>query len=253
MTAQYVVCNTTGFHTVKIEHLSGNFSVVNPPPLIPKFIVSDFILSKLTVDPSEELNGTVTIQNIGNSTGIHEINVIMDNKIIYEELIILQKYEIKFYRFILSSNITGLHAVYINGLMNTFNVTEKMMTSLFTLNNLTISPSNVTVGEFIEISVEITNIGTTVGVKNVTIQLNSNAVGSEYIELNSNESKQISFQILMTKIGNHTITISNVSECVSVSDIPIINDTMFIDENVVTIIGIALTLLIGLSIFFKRI
>jgi hypothetical protein len=81
----------------------------------------------------------------------------------------------------------------------------------FTLANLTINPLEAYIGEPVQISVNVTNIGELEGNETVNLQINNAMKDTANITLAGNSSDIVSFTYIENAVGNYTVQIGNLN------------------------------------------
>jgi hypothetical protein len=90
----------------------------------------------------------------------------------------------------------------------------------FTLSDLTINPIEAYLGEQVQISVNVTNIGELEGNETVNLQINSILKDAANITLAGNSSDIISFTDIENEVGNYTVQIGNVNGTFTLKEAP---------------------------------
>jgi hypothetical protein len=112
-----------GSHTVSIDSLIETFTVETP--LTPaEFEVSGLSLSKAEVEPGEEIEGSVLVQNVGEESGTYALSAALDGSLIFEEVLSLNGEQSRTVTFDILSEDPGIHTVTIEDLEETFTVTS---------------------------------------------------------------------------------------------------------------------------------
>ncbi len=116
--------STVGVFTVTVDGLTGEFTVTTPP-LTP----AEFIISDLTLDPSEiETGETVTISgylnNIGETEGSYTLELKLDGNTFETESITVSGGSQASFTYYISSDEEGIHTITVDGLSESFTVTE---------------------------------------------------------------------------------------------------------------------------------
>ena len=228
----FIICkNVTGTYFIDVEGLTGNISVYTPPPLLPLFQLSNFTLTPTQVKPHENVYGSIAISNLGNASGSYSIIVTLDNITIKREDISLEKGEVKTNTFIVVSNLTGEHSVFVNDLFMNFEVIEPQIVeeppsvSEFKEYNLVIDPDKIVTGEMITISVSVINVGNQSGEYNVTLKVENNVIDIVCLQLGANELTRVNFNTTITEEGVHTFTVNNLHDSIKVYENTVESET----------------------------
>jgi hypothetical protein len=81
----------------------------------------------------------------------------------------------------------------------------------FTSSYLSISPSEVNIGETVTISVLITNTGNAAGSYEMTLKINGVVEATQDITLNAGASEEVNFTVVKAVAGNYTVEINGFS------------------------------------------
>jgi ABC-type transport system substrate-binding protein len=85
--------------------------------------------------------------------------------------------------------------------------TVKPLPGEFELSDLTVSPSSVTIGEDVTISVDVTNTGETSVTGTVTLILNGVYEAEDTVTVAANETKTVTFTVAKSVVALYTVTI----------------------------------------------
>ena len=99
----------------------------------------------------------------------------------------------------------GTYWVDVDGLSGSFEV--KQAGTEFTLSNLTITPTEVNVGETVTISVWVTNTGDVDGNYNVTLKINGAAEATKDVTVAAGSSEQVSFSTSKGAAGSYSVDV----------------------------------------------
>jgi hypothetical protein len=90
----------------------------------------------------------------------------------------------------------------------------------FQLGNMTINPSEATVGQQVDISVGAVNVGDTKGSYSLKLDINGSVVETKDLTLAANESQIVTFNVNETVEGSYNVTVGDQSGIFSVSSKP---------------------------------
>jgi hypothetical protein len=90
----------------------------------------------------------------------------------------------------------------------------------FTLRNLTIDPSNTTLGNAVQISVNVTNIGDLVGNETVNFEINNAVKDTENITLAGGGSQNVTYTDVETTIGVYTVQVGDLNGTFTINPPP---------------------------------
>jgi hypothetical protein len=81
----------------------------------------------------------------------------------------------------------------------------------FTLKNLTINPNNATLGDAVQISANVTNIGDLEGNETVNFEINGLVKDSQNITLAGAASENVTYNDIETAVGNYTVQVGDLT------------------------------------------
>lgn len=90
----------------------------------------------------------------------------------------------------------------------------------FTLKDLTISPSNATIGEAVQISVNATNIGDLIGNVTVDFEINSVVENSQNVTLAGAESENVTYNDVETAQGTYNVQVGDLTGSFTINPPP---------------------------------
>ena len=92
--------------------------------------------------------------------------------------------------------------------------------AIFTLDSLVISPPEVTAGETVNISVEVSNTGETSGSYILTLEINGEIEASEEVILDASGSETVTFSIVRDEPGTYQVDINGINGSFDVAQPP---------------------------------
>ena len=142
----------------------GIFTLARAAPPGAQFKVSDLAISPPVVNPGQPVIISCLVTNIGAEAGDYTVS--LGGDFVAEQEIFLQPGESKIVSFEVAPTVAGAYSVNVDGLTGTFEAAEIPVADI-RVENLTISPSEVYIGETVTISVTATNYGTAAGSRNI--------------------------------------------------------------------------------------
>ena len=130
-----------------------------------EFKVSDLAISPTEVNPGQPVTISCTATNIGSEAG--DYTVTMGGDFVAEQVVSLEPGESKTLSFEVTPAAAKTYSVSVDGLTGSFVATEVPVADI-RVEDLTITPAEVYVGEPVTISVAATNYGTAAGSKVIT-------------------------------------------------------------------------------------
>jgi len=135
----------------------------NTPPGA-EFRVSGLIISPIEVNPGQVVTISCLVTNIGSEAG--DYTIILGGDFMAERTVTLGPGESTTVSFEVTPVVAKTYSVSIDGLSGSFRATTVPVADI-RVENLTITPSEVYVGEPVTISVTATNYGTKAGTKRI--------------------------------------------------------------------------------------
>jgi len=191
------------------------------PPLLPPF------LSDLTITPEEvELGGDVTISLLVTSIDSQSFTyrVIMRigelTRLVDVEL---DAYEAETVSCTITPDAVGDYDVTVDGLTGSFTVKAPIVPprpAEFEVSNLTVSPSEVTEGEKVTVTVDVKNIGEEKGTYTVFFKVDGVTFNTVETPLDGGESKTVAFT-LVEEAGAHTVEVESMMAEFTIKEKPV--------------------------------
>jgi hypothetical protein len=180
-----------------------------------------FITTALTVSPATASVGeTVTISllvtNTGNLRGSHTINLVINGESVSTKEVTLASGASETVNFSMSGDTAGEYRLAVGGQYGSFIVSEpgqiaevEMPTS-FAASNLSVNPKEVTAGQSVTISVDVTNTGSIEGTYTATLKVNGAVERTTAVTLAAGASKTIEFTVSREVVGNYEVEIDGL-------------------------------------------
>jgi len=100
----------------------------------------------------------------------------------------------------------------------TFTTLGAVPAAVFTSSSLSISPSEVNIGETVTISVLITNAGDAAGSYEVTLKINGVVEATKEVTLGSGTSQEVTFSTARDVAGSYTVDVNGLSGSFTVKE-----------------------------------
>jgi len=128
------------------------------------FRLSDLVISPTEVNPGQSVTITCLVTNRGSQSGDYTVN--LGGDFMAQQTVTLGPGESQAVTFQVAAPVAGTYNVSIDGLSGSFRVTEAPVADI-RVENLTVSPQEVYVGEKVTVSVTVKNYGNAAGSKNI--------------------------------------------------------------------------------------
>ncbi|MDH5443510.1 MAG: PGF-pre-PGF domain-containing protein, partial [Hadesarchaea archaeon] len=121
----------------------------------------------------------------------------------------------------LSEDDTYVYFSAISPGLSVFGVSgSKIIPANFELSNLVITPSEVSAGETVTISVVVNNVGGRTGSTTVTLEINGVAVDTRSATLDAGESTTVTFTVSEDAAGTYTVNVAGLTGSFVVTALP---------------------------------
>ena len=175
-----------------------------------------FTASNLRVVPSvisvgETLDVSVVIANSGDIDGSHKVELKIDDMVEQSEEVALASGDSQSVQFNVFINTVGEHNINVDGLQTTILVNPPQTPASLDISQLTISPSEVEVGEEVDISVLVINTGDLTENFTVSLIINDGLVATKGITLDGGAEQPVTFSVIREMPGTYNVAIDGVS------------------------------------------
>lgn len=133
-------------------------------PPAAEFRISDLVISPKEVNPGQVVTISCLVTNIGNEAGDYTIH--LGGDFVAEQTVELAPGESKTIAFEVTPTVAKSYSVSVNGLSGSFKAVKVPVADI-RVENLTITPAEVYVGEKVAINVVATNYGTAAGSRKI--------------------------------------------------------------------------------------
>jgi len=103
---------------------------------------------------------------------------------------------------------------------NTFTTLGEAPAAAFSASNLSISPSEVHIGEAVTISVTVANTGTASGTYKVTLKIDGSVEDTKEVTLNADASTEVTFTTVKDTAGSYSVDVNGLSDSFTVKEKP---------------------------------
>ena len=187
-----------------------------------------FAASALTISPAEvDIGETVTISvlvaNTGDLTGSYEVTLKIDNVAVATEDVTIVGGASQKVTFTTSKDVAGTYTVNVDGLSGTFTVKVSPVPpkpAAFAASELSITPTEVDIGQSVAISVLVANAGDLTGSYEVTLKIDDVAVATEDVTLAGGASQKVTFTTSKDVVGTYTVNVDGLSGTFTVKAAP---------------------------------
>jgi len=185
------------------------------------FATNDLTISPAEVDIGETVTISVLVANTGDLTSSYEVTLKIDNVAVATKDVTLAGGASQRVTFTTSEDAAGTYAVNVDYLSGTFTVVAPPAPpappppppapAAFTASALTISPTEVDVGETVTISIQVANTGDVTGSYEVTLKVDNVVVATKDVTLAGGASQKVTFTAAKDKAGTYTVNVDGLS------------------------------------------
>jgi len=135
----------------------------------------------------------------------------LDGESLDSKMVSLDPWEEATAEFTFTADEPGIHVVQVGDMSSTFFVESvPPAPAEFIMENLAISPENVTPGEPVTVSVDVANVGGSAGENAVELRVDDELVGTETVTLGPRESTTVSFTVSENEPGTYAVSVGNL-------------------------------------------
>ncbi len=203
--------DAAGTYTVGIDGLSGMFKVKAASAT---FTVSDLTVSPTEVDIGQSVTININVTNTGGVTGTYPVTLKVNNVAAETKNVTLASGASQKVTFTTSKDAAGTYTVGIDGLSGMFKV--KAASATFTVSDLTVSPTEVDIGQSVTININVTNTGDLTGTYEIILKIDNTMVSSQQITLAGHATQKVTFTTSKDAAGVYTVNVSGLSGTFSV-------------------------------------
>ncbi len=178
------------------------------------FTASALTISPFEVDIGKRVTISTLITNTGDLAGSYQVTLKINNLVVAIKYITLAAGDSQKVTFTTAKDVAGTYAVNVDGLSGIFTVKAAPAPpkpAAFTASALTISPTEVDIGERVTISVLVANTGDLSGSYTVTLTINDVVVATEDVTLAGGASQEVTFTTVKDVVGTYAVNVDGLS------------------------------------------
>ena len=196
-----VVIDNSGTYEVRVDRQSTYITVL--PGAV--FRIDRLDISAEEVEIGEVVAVSTEVANIGEAEGTLDIALEVNGEVVTTEKVFLEAGKSGVVDFTIAENTPGVYQVVVGGQETSYRV---LRPAAFETSNLTVSPSEVKVGEEISISAVVTNTGGSEGSYTSVLKINGTEEARKQLTLGAGVSETVTFTIAKNVEGNYTFDIN---------------------------------------------
>ena len=179
------------------------------------FAASDLAISPTEVDVGQSVTISLLVANTGELSGSYEVTLKIHNVTVDTKYVTLAGGASQKVTFTTTAkDAAGTYTVTVDGLSGTFTVKAPPAptpAAAFNTSALTISPTEVDIGQSVTISVLVANTGELSGSYEVTLKIDNVTVDTKYVTLAGGASQSVTFTTAKDAAGTYTAAVDGLS------------------------------------------
>ncbi len=206
--------------TAKVSHFTAFTVLAYTRPAA--FSVTDLAIAPNEVDIGERVTISLSVANTGDLTGSHKVTLKIDNVVVATEDVTLAGGASQKITFTTAKkDVAGTYQVEVDGLSLPFTVKPPPpKPAAFATSTLTISPTEVDIGQRVTISVLVANTGELSGSYTVTLTINKVVVATRDVTLAGGASQKVTFITVKDVAGTYQVEVDGLTESFTVKPPP---------------------------------
>ncbi len=187
------------------------------------FTTSALTISPFEVDIGKRVTISTLITNTGDLAGNYEVTLKINNLVVAIKYITLAAGDSQKVTFTTAKDVAGTYAVNVDGLSGIFTVKvppAPPKPAAFTTSALTISPTEVGIGERVTISVLVANTGDLSGSYTVTLRIDDVVVATDDVTLAGGANQEVTFTTVKDVVGTYQVEVDGLSGTFMVKALP---------------------------------
>jgi len=177
-------------------------------------VVTSLIIEPTEVDPGEDVLISARVTNTGGVAGSYEVELIIGGTVEDTQVVSLDAGEWERVNFTVTRDVPGSYTVAVNGESGSFTVVAPLPAG-FEI-SLSVSPAEVSSGEEVTISVEVTNTGETAGTYQVVLKINGEEEDTQAVTVAPGETETVTFSVSRDEAGTYNVGVGDESKSFTV-------------------------------------
>jgi hypothetical protein len=206
---------TVGNHTVTIGDLTGSIRVTVEKPIRPAELqLTNLRISRIEAGIGETITVSALATNIGDLAGEFSLDIFVNDKKVETKVIYLDSGVNTAVEFEVVEDAEGDYVVTLGDLTTSFSITsnpQPVKPAEFQVTELNINPASVTMDEFVEVSIKVTNVGEVTGNYAVDLKIDDVVRETRDVVLSGGATVLVEFKVTETYPGTHSVDIDNQS------------------------------------------
>jgi len=178
------------------------------------FTISSLGVSPSEVAPSEEVNISVLVANIGGESGSYTVVLKINGVKEQEKSVTIAAGGSKTVSFSVTREEADTYAVTVDGLSGSFTVVPVVAPpapAAFSVSRLSFQPAEVEAGTAVTIAVLVSNTGGTEGSYTVVLKVNGVKEAEKTVTIAAGDSQEVSFSLTRDEPGTYSVSVDGLS------------------------------------------
>ncbi len=189
--------------TAGVSHFT-TFAIIGSLVAPSLFTIADLSVSPTEVEPGGMVTVSALMSNDGGREGSYSLSLTLNEKVVDTKMITLAPGASQSVSFKLAREEAGNYRVALDGQSGEFNVVAP---SLFTIADLSITPTEIKPGGMVTISALVSNESSKEGSHSLSLTLNGEVVDTRVITLAPGASQSVSFSLAGEEAGNYRVAL----------------------------------------------
>jgi len=200
-----------------VSHFTA-FAILSSPARPAAISVGSLTIAPAEVDAGAPVTISVTVSNSSDLEGDYQVILSINDTVVETEDVTLAGGASQEVTFTVTRAVAGDYAVTIGDLSGSFTVTEAPVvtepegaSAEFVISNLSVSPSEVGIGETVTITVLVSNSGDLEGTYQVVLRIASEVIATRAVTLAGGASQEVIFTTAKNTAGGYRVSIDEES------------------------------------------
>ncbi len=204
--------DSPGMYEIALNGWVGTTRVLEPA----EFSVDEFAISPNPVISGEEAFVSALVTNTGEAKGLLKLDLLIDQDVEQSKSVELEGSEARRISIPLIINHPGSYHVAINEYADDY--LSVLQPAAIEIKGLTLTPSTIQVGQEAVVTVEVANTGEVDESFNISLSLNGVVEDTKTVDLKSNSTEQVIFNISRNSSGYYSVSVNELSRTLEVRD-----------------------------------